>query len=48
MRDRIESLFELIGTTDKQDYTSLLFNIYEDEDYGPANRKEAYRELWGE
>ena len=28
-----KSLFELIGTTDKQDYTSLLFNIYEDEDY---------------
>jgi len=32
VRDRIESLFTLIGTTDKQDYTSLLFNIYEDED----------------
>ena len=33
MRDRIDSLFALIGTTDKQDYTSLLFNIYEDVDY---------------
>ncbi len=32
MRDRIEPLFTLIGTTDKQDYTSLLFNIYEDGD----------------
>ena len=33
MDNSFESLCELIENTDKKDYTSLLFNMYEDRDY---------------
>ena len=33
MSDNMEALFKLIENSDKKDYTSLLFNIYEDEEY---------------
>ena len=33
MIDNMDVLFELIENSDEKDYTSLLFNIYEDKDY---------------
>ena len=33
VKDNIECLFEIIGNTDLDNYTSLLFNIYEDKYY---------------
>ena len=33
MRENIEDLFNCIENADKKDYTSLLFNIYEDKEY---------------
>jgi hypothetical protein len=33
MSENIEDLFNCIENADKKDYTSLLFNIYEDEEY---------------
>ena len=33
MDNKLESLFELIETSDTKAYSSILFNIYEDRDY---------------
>ena len=42
MIDNMDVLFELIENSDEKDYTSLLFNIYEDKDYFTIEASFAY------